>query len=57
MSIFQIDESLCSGDGLCSQICPAGLITMIQDQPLPIPRTLRGSMSYRSIFSYKDARG
>lgn len=37
MSIFQIDESLCSGDGLCSQICPVGLITMIQDQPLPIP--------------------
>jgi nitroreductase/NAD-dependent dihydropyrimidine dehydrogenase PreA subunit len=37
MSIFQIDKALCSGDGLCAHICPAGLITMTQDQPLPIP--------------------
>lgn len=37
MSFFQIDKNLCSGDGLCAEICPAGLVTMINDQPLAIP--------------------
>ena len=37
MSLFQIDESLCTGDGLCTQICPAGLITMTDDGPVAIP--------------------
>lgn len=37
MSLFRINESLCTGDGLCVLICPAELIAMTSDGPVAIP--------------------
>lgn len=37
MGLFRIDQSLCEGEGLCAQICSAGLIAMVEDKPTASP--------------------